>query len=73
MHYILREDLDVNELIDGRTYLYLSKKLHFNRENLAKILRCERGCTYARAKSIVDYCQPTDDVEKYFVKVEKEG
>lgn len=73
MVYKIREDLDVNELIDGRTFLYLSQQLHFNRENLAKILKGTRSCTYNRAKEIVDYCKPMDTVDKYFIKVKKEG
>lgn len=71
--YRIREDLDLNDLIDGRTFLYLSQQLHFNRENLAKILKGTRSCTYDRAKEIVDYCQPNSMVEKYFVKIKKEG
>lgn len=71
--YRIREDLDLNDLIDGRTFLYLSQQLHFNRENLAKILKGMRSCTYDRAKEIVDYCKPNNAVEQYFIKVEKEG
>lgn len=71
--YRIREDLDLNDLIDGRTFLYLSQQLHFNRENLAKILKGMRSCTYDRAKEIVAYCKPNDMVEQYFIKVEKEG
>jgi hypothetical protein len=71
--YIFREELDINSLIDGRTMLYLSKALCFNRENLAKILKRQRTCTYKRAKQIVDYCKPDEDVEKYFMKIEREG
>jgi hypothetical protein len=71
--YKIREDIDINELIDGRTFLYLSQQIKFNRENLAKIIKGYRTCTYDRAKEIVDYCKPNDTVEKYFVKVEKEG
>ena len=73
MMYRIREDLDINDLIDGRTFLYLSQQLHFNRENLAKILKGMRSCTYDRAKDIVDYCKPNGEVEQYFVKIKKEG
>ena len=71
--YIIRDDLDINKLIDGRTFLYLSQQLHFNRENLAKILKGTRSCSYDRAKDIVDYCKPNDSVDTYFIKVKKEG
>lgn len=71
--YQFKKELDVNELIDGRTFLYLSQQIGFNRENLAKILKGMRTCTYDRAKEIVDYCKPTEDVEKYFIKIKKEG
>ena len=71
--YRFREDIDVNTLVDGRTTCYLSKVLKFNRENLAKILKGQRTCTYNRAKQIVSYCRPNDDVEKYFEYIESEG
>jgi hypothetical protein len=71
--YRIREDIDINTLIDGRTFFYLSNVLSFNRENLAKILKGQRTCTYDRAKQIVDYCRPNDTVEKYFKYIESEG
>lgn len=71
--YRIKEDIDINTLIDGRTFFYLSNVLSFNRENLAKILKGQRTCTYDRAKQIVDYCRPNDTVEKYFKYVESEG
>lgn len=71
--YRLKEDMDVNTLIDGRTIFYLSNVISFNRENLAKILKGQRTCTYDRAKQIVDYCRPNDTVEKYFEYIESEG
>lgn len=73
MVYKIRENIDINDLIDGRTFLYLSQQLKFNRENLAKIIKGQRSCTYDRAKDIVNYCKPNDTVEQYFIKVEKEG
>lgn len=71
--YQVKKDMNINELIDGRTILYLSQQLHFNRENLAKILKGMRSCTYDRAEQIVEYCKPGATVETYFIKVEKEG
>jgi hypothetical protein len=71
--YRIKEDIDINTLIDGRTFFYLSNVLSFNRENLAKILKGQRTCTYDRAKQIVDYCRPNDTVEKYFKYIESEG
>lgn len=71
--YRIREDIDINTLVDGRTTLYLSKTLPFNRENLAKILKGQRTCTYERAKQIVNYCKPDEEVEKYFEFIESEG
>ena len=71
--YKIKEDIDINTLIDGRTFFYLSNVLSFNRENLAKILKGQRTCTYDRAKQIVDYCRPNDTVEKYFKYIESEG
>lgn len=70
--YRINPDLDINDLIDGRTIIYLSKQLPFNREHLSKILKGTRECSYKRAKQIVDYCKPNDNVEDYFIKDEKE-
>lgn len=71
--YQFREDIDINSLIDGRTILYLAKSLHFNRDNLSKILKNGKPCSYSGAKMLVDYCKPNDTVEMYFTKIEKEG
>lgn len=71
--YRIKSNIDVNTLIDGRTIFYLSKALPFNRENLAKILKGQKLCTFERAKQIVDYCRPNDEVEKYFEHIESEG
>lgn len=71
--YRIKDDLDINTLIDGRTIFYLSKVLPFNRENLSKILKGQRVCTYERAEQIVKYCKPKDKVEKYFEYIGSEG
>lgn len=71
--YQFRADVDINSLIDGRSILYLAEKLYFNRDNLSKILKRGKPCSYIRAKAIVDYCKPNDNIEMYFVKLEKEG
>lgn len=71
--YRIKDDLDVNTLIDGRTIFYLSNTLSINREILSKILKGQRECSYDRAKKIVDYCKPNDKVEKYFEYIESEG
>lgn len=67
--YRIRKDIDVNTLIDGRTILYLSKVLHYNRESLSRILRGKSACSYERARQIVSYCKPDYDVEDYFVEI----
>lgn len=71
--YKLKDDLDINSLVDGRTTLYLSKKIQYNREALAKVLKGEQHCSYKRAEEIVKACQPNKKVSDYFVKVEREG
>ena len=71
--YKIKEDIDINTLIVGRPIFYLSNVLSFNRENLSKILKGQRACTYDRAKQIVSYCHPDDEVEKYFEYIESEG
>ena len=71
--YRIRDDLDVNALIDGRTIFYLANVLSINREVLSKVLKGYTPCTYDRAKKIVDYCRPNDKVEKYFEYIESEG
>lgn len=71
--YQIRNDIDINALIDGRTMLYLSQVLHYNREKVSKILKGKCVCTYDRAKQIVDYCRPDSNVEDYFIRVESEG
>ena len=70
--YRINPDLDINDLIDGRTILYLSKQLPFNRENLSKTLKGTISCTYDRAEQIVEYCKPDSKVEDYFIKDKKE-
>jgi len=71
--YKIKNDVDIKSLTDGRTILYISKKIPYNRENLSNILRGKRTCSYKRAKQIVDLCQPNKKVSDYFVKVESEG
>lgn len=71
--YTFKSDLDINSLVDGRTILYLSKKISFSREHLSKVLRGLESCNYKRANDIVKACQPDKKVEDYFIKVKKEG
>ena len=71
--YIFRSDLDINSLVDGRTILYLSKKISYSREHLSNILRRKEVCSYERARDIVKACQPNKNVEDFFIKVKKEG
>ncbi len=71
--YKIRNDIDINTLIDGRTMLYLSQVLHYNRENLARILKGKRSCTYERAEQIVKYCKPNNSVADYFIAIDRKG
>ena len=71
--YKFRSDLDINSLVDGRTILYLSKKISYSREFVSEILRGKKTCSYKRAEQIVKACQPDKKVSDYFVKVEREG
>ena len=71
--YRFKSELHYNDLVDGRTIQYLSEKVEYNRENLAKILKGEKTCSYDRAESIVKYCKPNKKVEDYFIKIKEEG
>lgn len=70
--YRIKEDININTLVDGRTVFYLANVLSINRDKLSKILKGYHTCTYERAKQIVDYCKPNDKVEKYFKYIESE-
>lgn len=69
--YKLRSDIDINSLIDGRTILYLSKKIPYNRMSLANVLKGKQACSYERANNIVKTCRPDKKVTDYFIKVGK--
>ena len=71
--YRIKSNIDINSLTDGRTILYLSKKISYNREDLSNILRGRQSCSYKRAEQIVKACQPKGKVSDYFVKTESEG
>lgn len=71
--YKFNQELDINDLLDGRKILYISKKISYNREFISKILRGKQTCSYERAEQLVKACQPNKKVSDYFIKVKKEG
>lgn len=68
--YVYRFGKDKNILLDGRSIIFLSKELKYNREHLSLIFKGERHCTYALAKKIIDRLKPGAKVEEYFIKEE---
>lgn len=69
--YKIINGIDVNDIIDGRSLIYLSKRINYNRENLSKILNGKRTCSFERAESIIKYCRPDKLVTDYFRQVDK--
>ena len=59
-----------DKLLDGRSIMFLSKELDYNREHLALILDGKEPCTPTLAKRIVDRLKPGDVVEDYFEEYE---
>lgn len=68
--YVYRFGKDKNILLDGRSIIFLSKELKYNREHLSLIFKGERYCTYELAKKIIDRLKPGAKVEEYFIKEE---
>ena len=68
--YVYKFGKDKNILLDGRSIIFLSKELKYNREHLSLILKGERHCTYELAKRIVNRLKPNGKVEDYFIKEE---
>ena len=68
--YVYKYKNDKNILLDGRSIIFLSKELKYNREHLALILKGERGCSYELANKLVSRLKPNKNVEDYFVEEE---
>lgn len=68
--YVYKFVEDKNILLDGRSIIFLSKELKYNREHLALILKGEKACTHELARKIVNRLKPNEKVEDYFIKEE---
>ena len=68
--YVYKYKNNKDILLDGRSIIFLSKELKYNREHLSLILKGERHCSYELAKRIVDRLKPNENVEDYFIKEE---
>lgn len=57
-------------ILDGRSIVFLSKEIGYNREHLALILSGKEPCTYSLACKIVNRLKPNEKVEDYFIESE---
>lgn len=71
--YMLRKDIDKNDFLDGRTIMYVSKKIGYNRENISKVLRHKGYCNYKKAMDMLRLCKPDAELTDYFEEIEREG
>lgn len=68
---LILKDTDQKELLlDGRSIMFLSKELNYNREHLAHILNGKEPCTPTLAKRIVTRLKPNEKIEDYFREYE---
>ena len=68
-----RSDLEIDDLLDGRSISFVAKEIGMGREKLSLILRCELDCSESDAFRIVNRCDKGALIEDYFVLVTKEG
>ena len=57
-------------LLDGRSIIFLSHELKYNRQQLALILAGREPCTPTLARRIVERLKPGEMVEDYFKEYE---
>lgn len=60
------------ELLDGRTSIYVAKKIGITRQQLDNILNGKTTTGKTTAYCIVKSCNPDAEIEDYFVRVKGE-
>lgn len=67
--YMYRSGLTPNDLLDGRSLMYVSREINYCRIALSKLLNRQSKCKKIRAVQLVERFRPGESVEKYFEQV----
>ncbi len=64
---MFKNELEINDLLDGRTISFVAEEVHISRGLLSKYLRRLKACTIGEARKIVTRCKSENvDIENYF-------